>query len=896
MTISQSLGSLIRRLTSRMRRPQRAAELDEELALHLDLLARDLRLTGLSERDALDAAHRQIGNHARIAEATWESMGVGVIDTIARDLRYSLRGIRKTPGYAITVVLTLALGIGATVAVYSVLNHVLLQPIVYPNSDRLVVLYQKGAQGNRRLVSYPTLRDWQLASPEFDRMAYVRGDAHVLKTESGLENVVTAYVSSGFFALMGVKPEIGRTFAADEERPSGVDAVVLSHDLWARIFGSDVHVLGHTIRLDSGRAVIIGVMPRSFAYPSWAAVWRPLAQRVGRDSMLEHRDFHADSRAIGRLRLGVNVTRASLMLSAVQQRIGLAFPVEEGTWNTAELVPLRKEVLGDVSSSLWALAGAVALILLIACVNVANLTAVRGASRGREIAVRLALGASRTQVMRQLLTETLVLAVAGALLGVAGARGTIAWLRAAAPFDLPRAEDIAVDGHALIVAALLTVMTAALFGVLPAMRSGAPDGAISRLLGVRSDLIGTREQARVRGLLTGAQFALAVVLLVGAGLLLQSYRRLQAARLGFEPRGLYGLRLYPPKEKYSGDERATLALYQRLIERLRTEPGVEEAAFVNFMPLGAAGVPTRLEIAGRALSSDDIATYITVSAGYLRAMHIPLLQGRWFSGEEMRSPDDGVVISDALAKRYWPSGDAIGKAITIFRSSQDRADFGKAAPSVVIGVVGSVRQYGPEDDPDGAVYVPLSAEPWPWGTLIVRERGRETVTRAALKRAIEDIEPQLVTTERRGGAFDAVEGSMSQILAPRRYILALLGAFSISALVLAAVGIYGVTSYSVTRRAQELGIRRALGAAERAILATVLLQGIAPALVGCVIGIAGSFAAAGLLKNMLYETSTLDPVVLIGIPLVLLLVGLIACYFPARRALRIDPLSALRGD
>jgi putative ABC transport system permease protein len=528
-------------------------------------------------------------------------------------------------------------------------------------------------------------------------------------------------------------------------------------------------------------------------------------------------------------------------------------------------------------------------------VNLANLSAVRGSSRGREMAVRLALGARGAQVSKQLIAEMLMLAIGGAALGTAGARGAVAWLRATAPFDLPRASELSLDSRALFVAILLTVTTAILFGVIPALRAAAPGGAISALLGARAEGGGTRAQRRVRAVLTGAQFSLALVLLVGAGLLLRNYRRLQTLDLGFEPRNLFTFAIHPPKEQFA-DARTALDLYSRLVERVRAVPGVEDVAFVNFMPPGNAGLPTRVEIPGRTMNSDDIALYVTASEGYLRALRLKLVSGRWFNASEMRSPGDGVVISESVARRYWPHGEALGKALTIFRSSQARADFGEAVPSIVVGVVGDLRQHGPDSDPEPAVYVPMSAEPWAWGTLVVRKRAVAPASNLALSAAVREVEPALLAGSRAKRDFIAVSDDLSAILAPRRYLLSLLAAFSICALVLAAVGIYGVTSFAVAQRTQELGIRRALGAAEREIIRTVLIRGMTSAVVGCAIGAACSLLLARYAEHVLTDISGVDPAVLIAVPLILLGVGLAACYVPARRATRIDPMIALRAD
>lgn len=819
-----------------------------------------------------------------------------LFDATVRDLRAAARAIRTAPGFAVTVVITLALGIGASATTFSVVDRILLRPLGYRDANQLVTLYQRGQTGNVRLVSYPTFQDWAATSVGFTGMAWIRGDGLTLERPDGPQRVPAGFVSPGFFRIMGQRAALGRTFAPDEEAPSGADVAVLSHELWQTTFGGDERIIGQTVRLDSASVVIIGVMPPGFAYPSWAALWRPLARIIDRDPVIRRRDFHADTRAVGRLAPGVDVAQAARLLSVVQRRIADAYPVAEAGWTGVDVTPLRDEVVGDVRSALLVLGGAVGLILVVACVNVANLAAVRGSSRGREVAIRLALGASRTQVVRQLATESLTLAMLGGGIGVLLAARAVAWLRATAPFDLPRAAELALDARAVVVATAITVLTAVLFGVVPALRAAMSGGSPGVLLGGRPGAGGTRREARGRTVLTGAQFALALILLVAAGLLAQSYRRLLGARLGFDPRGLLAVAATPPAAQY-GDARSALALYQRIVDRLRAEPGVEAAAVVNFLPSGRAGVPTRIEVPGRPVRSEDLATYITASDGYVRTLRIPVVRGRWFSAAEMQSPGDGVVISEGVAKRYWPGENPVGKSMTIFRSSQGRADFGRAVPSVVIGVVADVRQFGPESDPDPAVYVPISAEPWPWVSFVVRVREHAAPSAAALRRAVLEVEPRLLPLgPGMAVSFSAVERSLSAALAPRRYVLGLVGAFSACALALAAFGIYGVASYAVSRRAHEFGIRIALGATARRIVTAVLAWGVAVAVAGCAVGMAGALLLVRLIARLLYDTAPTDVTVLVTVPVLLMAVGAIAVYVPARRAARVDPIVALRSE
>ena len=419
----------------------------------------------------------------------------GAVDIIVRDLRTGWRALRAAKGFAVTVVATLALGIGAAATIFSVVDHVLIRSLAYPDADRLVSLYQRGKDGTSlRLVSNPTLRDWAEAHQALSGIAWIRGDGLMVTRPDGPQRVGTGFVSPGFFRIMGQRAALGRTFLAEEERPGGSDVVVLSNRLWRKTFGGDPAIVGATLRMGGASVVVVGVMPPGFGYPDWADAWRPLEQLAGRDPVLERRDFHADSRAIARLAPAVDSAQASRLLALVQSRVAADYPKEEGEWPRVDVVPLQTEVVGNVRTALLGLGGAVALILLVACVNLANLAAVRGSSRGREIAIRFALGASRGQVVRQLAVESATLAAIGGVLGVMLAWRSVAWLRAKAPFNLPRAEELALDGRAVAVATAITVLTALLFGVVPALRAATTGGTFRTLLGGRSGAGGTRRE------------------------------------------------------------------------------------------------------------------------------------------------------------------------------------------------------------------------------------------------------------------------------------------------------------------------------------------------------------------------------------------------------------------
>ena len=825
-----------------------------------------------------------------------EPRGDGLLDRLARDLRAAWRAARSAKGFSIVVVLTLALGIGGAATIFSVVDHVLIRPLSYPDADRVVSIFQQGQSGNLRLVSYPTLQDWARADAGFSGLAWIRGDGQTLEQPDGPQRLIVGYVSPGFFKIMQERTALGRTFVPEEEAAGGREVVVISHDAWQKTFGGDTKIIGKTARLDNASVTVVGVMPAGFEYPNWAQAWRPVSNLIGRDPMVESRDFHSDSRAVGRLKAGVDLERATRLLSSVQQRVAKEYPASEADWNGVQITTVQTEVVGNIRSALLALTAAVGLIMLVACVNLANLAAVRGSSRGREVAIRLALGASRGQVARQLVTESLTLSIVGGAIGVFLASQAIAWLRATAPFGLPRAREVVLDGRAVLVASAITILTALVFGVLPALRAAIAGGSLSSLLGGRAGAGGSKREARGRAILTSAQFALALLLLVGAGLLAQSYRKLLNAGIGFDPRDLWTASMQPPADGYK-DGPSAWALYQRILDRLKIEPGIEDVTVVNFMPSRAAGVPTRIEIPGRQPSSQDLATYITASDGFLKTLRIPLVRGRWFSEAEMRSPGDGIVVSETVANRYWPGADPIGKPITIFRSSQARPEFGRAAPSTVIGVAKDVRQFGPGTPPNPSVYIPMSAEPWAWVSFAVRAKEGATVNEAALRRAVLEVEPRMMAVgPEKPATFSPVSETLSASLEPRRYVLGMVGAFSACALLLAAIGLYGVASYAVTRRSHEFGIRIALGATPQEIVRSVVVWGVVLAAIGCAVGLGGAIALVRLIQQLLYDTSPTDLTVLVTVPVLLIIIGTVSVWLPARRAARVDPIVALRSE
>jgi putative ABC transport system permease protein len=543
------------------------------------------------------------------------------------------------------------------------------------------------------------------------------------------------------------------------------------------------------------------------------------------------------------------------------------------------------------------LAAAVALGLLIACVNVANLSLVRAAGRARDVAVRVALGATRGHIARQLLAEMFLLATAAGALGVLLTIWATGALRSAASPQIPRAAELTVDMRVLGVAVVLSLVTAALCGLAPAIGLLRAD-VTGALRDGRGAGLGTRSGRRLQSALTVSQFALALMLLIGAGLLVQSFRRAQEINVGFDPGGLLALRVLPPSPRYDSAPAAAL-LYERLVTAARDVPGIEAAAFTNHAPLSNASMPTRIRVPGRATDTTgaDGALYKTVSPDYLRLMRIPLIYGRWFTNADMTPTATGVVVSDEVGKRYWPGENPIGRSITIFKSSQARADFGSEVHALVIGVVGSVRHFGMESNPAAEVYVPFTTEPWAHGVLLVRTTLPAVSVIPALRKAIAGVDADLpISGAGRLAGIQPLDRSIDALLATRRWMMSLVTAFAASALLLAALGIYSVTAYAVSQRVHEIGVRMALGATRERVVAMVVRRGVMHAALGVAVGLAGALALTRLLATLLFATSPREPVTFVVVSLALALVAAVACYMPARRAARIEPVEALRGD
>lgn len=808
------------------------------------------------------------------------------MNTLLDDLRYAARTLRRTPGFTAIVILTLAITIGATTAMFSVVNGVLLHPFPYNDPDRLVNIYERNERGGIGAPSYPNFLDWRAQSTVFQRLAFARGDGVRVRGPEGIEQITGAWVTPGFLPLLGVEPLLGRGFSADEEREGGDAVLLLSYGLWQRRYGGDRSVIGTPVTLSDKRYTIIGVMPRGVESRDWEQFWTPIAN-ASSDRALTQRGVRSDNFATGRLMPGVSIQRARAEMNVIARRLAAAHPAENRDWGV-QVESLTDSAVGFARPALLVLLSAVALVLLIACANVANLSLVRASGRSTELAVRAALGADRGRVARQLLTESVVLALAGGSLGLLAGAALLRVLKAAAPGDIPRIDLVTIDWRVVCFVAGTSVLTALLVGLAPALRAATPDLMDALKSGARGT--GGARQSRLRGAFLVGEIALSLMLLVGAGLLVQSFLRLREVSPGFNPERLIVLRVLPSGPAYRDDPRR-LALFTNVAEALRRLPGVRSVALVNHAPMGRAGVMGRFVVGDHpaAPGQEEFAAFLTAGAGYFETMEIPLRAGRTFTQADMTAPIGPVIVSESLARINWPSENPIGRRLTIFKAAPGKSDTGEAIDAMVVGVAGDVKRQDLSTPATAAIYLPLTANLWGNAHVVIR-----TSADAAA----------LIPTVRRTAAAAAgevhIEGPdtmrewMAGTLAERRFNMQLLAAFAVTALALAALGIYGVLSYTVTQRTREIGIRMALGAERTSVLGLVVWQGLKLAIIGTVIGLAGALALTRVLSGQLYGVSATDPLTMLAVAALLAAVALVASYIPGRRAARVDPLVAIR--
>jgi putative ABC transport system permease protein len=796
-----------------------------------------------------------------------------------RDLMLALRTFRRQPLYAAVAVLTLAVAVAGVTAIFSILNAVLLRPLPFPNPDRLAIIRDAWLPRFPEFsVSPGRFLEWQARTRVFDAIGATRNDTVNLTGRGDPQRLPAAFVSSSFFDVAGVRPAIGRAFTSAEDRPGAPRVVVISDGLWHTLFEGRADMLGQTLLINDNPTTVIGVMPAGFTLPnSNTLMWLPLAL-TDRDRGAYGSHYLA---VFARLRRGVAVDAARQDLARAAREI--EFLDLDGAANrgwTTVLFPLQEYAVRNVRGGLLMLAGAVALVLLIACANIANLLLARGIGRQREIAVRTALGASRGRLIRQMLTENLALSLTGCALGLAGALAIIRWIAASPAANLPRAASIGVDVPTVSIAIALAAITPLVFGLLPALH--ASRGDLGALTGERTFGIGGR--ARTRGMLIAGEVALAVMLVAGSGLLIRSFDRLTRVDPGFDPDNAIIVSISLPAARYGGNERPAL-FWKTLAERAAALPGVEAAGLSQAFPFVSDHVGS-VEIRGKTdpdSSKWPSTNFYAVTPGYFKAMRIPLLRGREILASDVTGGNRVAVISKTLADRWFAGEDPLGKRLRVTQGPMHDG-------STIVGVVGDIKQYGLDRDTTLQVYEPVQQHPYFRGmTLVVRTASPPSETTTAVRQLLKELDPNLPIADAR-----RVLTLLEQSVGPRRLTTMLLAAFAGVALLLSAIGVFGLVSFIVSQRTREIGIRMALGAPRRRVLALVFGQGMGWTAAGLALGLAGGFWGMRLLESQLFEISPHDPVSLAAAPVALLAASALACYWPARRALRVNPTAALR--
>ncbi len=798
------------------------------------------------------------------------------------DLRQSCRSLRSSPGFSALVIVVLAVGIAANTAIFSVVNGVLLRPLPFTDADRLVAV-DTTTRNQPDDTSYPDFLDWHAQMTTLDRLAVYTSAAVTLTGAGDAASLTCAIVTSDLFPMLGVTPLRGRVFTADDDKPGAARTVILSEGLWARQFGSNPGIIGSSITLDGEPFTVVGIMPASFEFPIDAEdppqVWLPVNASRFAEQWATQRNA-SFLKGIGHLRPGSTIAAAQAEMSTIAGRLGQLY--ERNKSRGVLVRPLQAVLVAEYRLGLLVLLGAVGAVLLIACANVANLLLARGSVRRRELAVRAALGASRGRLVRQLLAETVTLAIAGGLLGAVLAVWGVDALIRFSPLQIPRLHAVHVDAAALVFATFASVATGLLSGLVPAFQLSRLDVGTQLKAGERGG--SAASGARTRTTLVVAEMALSLVLVAAAGLLLRSLVALQHANPGFVTERALSMMVLLPGSRYS-DGDTTRAFFRRLRAETSALPGVSSAALSTTLPMSGSNIDVGFTIEGRPAdpSERNGAPLFAISPEYFRTMGIPLVRGRGFTDRDTATSPDVAIISESFAATYWPGEDAIGKRI--------RIGYGKGGPREIVGVVGDVKQTALSDPLKPQMYTPFEQTPWPFVAAIVRTTAAPESAAGSLRAALTRVDPLIGPAEVR-----TLDEYVSRSMATPRFTTFLVGAFAAVALLLAGLGLFSVMAYSVAQRRREIGIRMALGAQPGEVRAMVVRQALWTGIVGLAIGIAGAFATTRVLAALLYEVRPTDPATFAGVSAVLVGVMLIAAYVPARRATQVDPLAALRTE
>jgi predicted permease len=869
-------------------------DLSDEMSQHLDEKVEELVESGMPRAEATAAARRAFGNVTLIENDSREVWQWRFVEQFLADIRFGFRTLRKNPGFATVAILTLALGIGANTAMFSVVQGVVLAPLRYFQPDRLVMVLESNLQFPQDAISYPNFLDWQRGARSFEQIAAAMLDQGYDVTAPGLpEHLDGAELSSGFFRTLGVEPSLGREFSPREDQRGGTPVVIISDHLWRNRFGADPQALGKPVTLGGVDYTIVGILSANFHFIGDADVYLPLGQH--NPLLLEARGSHDSMVAIARLKSGVSISQAQTEMSSIQERLDQLYPDTDRGLGI-DVAPLKQRIVGDVRDTLLLVWGAVGLVLLITCANVANLWLARSAARTGEFAIRAALGAKRSRVVRQLLTESLLLSLAGGALAVLVAVCGVRPLLAVLPEGLPRSENIGVNVPVLCFTFGISLAVGVLFGLAPALKSSK--AAVETSL-KQSGRGSTTSHYRAQSSLLIVQMALTLVLLVGSGLLLRTIRHLWEANPGFDTQHLitFKVALAPSAAKTGASIQAA---FQQLLERIRTIPGVQAADFTMLVPLSRdqdlapfwidSQIPDSAQNAPRTL-------VFGTGSEYLRTMGVPLLRGRFFTPEDTTKSPCVAVIDTMFVAEYFPGKDPVGQTITFGYSTP-------VGPCTIVGVVGHVSHWGlgeTDSNTRAQSYFSLHQDPDKWVPLNYPDWKIVVRTPLDVASLIPSIKTEVYGAAVGQTVYDihTMQEIASQSMSSQRFPLILLGTFASLALLLASVGIYGVISYSVARRFREIGIRMALGAERQTIFRMVVGHGLRVALSGIAIGAAVALILTRLLSNfsqLLYGIRANDPATFLSVSLLLTCVSIAACYLPAHRAMRVDPMVALRHE
>ncbi|HSB29495.1 MAG TPA: ABC transporter permease [Pyrinomonadaceae bacterium] len=813
-----------------------------------------------------------------------------------QDLKYAFRILLKNPLVTVVAVATLALGIGANTAIFSVLNAVVLRPLPYADPDRLVVVWETIAGNERRSVAPGNFTDWRAQNKTFSDLAATFYGNFNLTGDGPAERINGATVTSNLMSTLGVPARLGRTFQTDDDEHQDRRLAIISDSLWQRRFGRAQDVTGKTISIDESSYTVVGVMPPGFKFPVQSEIWvlgrdrnavsMSLISQFPKNDWTHERDAHFMS-VVGRLKPGVGLSQAQADIAAIAQRLEHDFPPTNAGLGS-NVIPLHTHIVGNVKTLLSILLGAVAFVLLIACTNVASLLLARATQRDREFAVRRAVGASGRRLVRQLLTESIVLSFIGGLVGLGLSVWVVSLFVKLSPGDIPRLEEASVDLRLLGFTFLVSLLTGLAFGIWPALH--ASGGSLNQSLkdaGLKASE--GKQRRRSRNVLIATELALAQVLLIGAGLLMVSYVRASQIDPGFNPDHVLSAKIAPSAKKYP-DPKSRVQFYSQVIEQLRTLPGVKSVGMVMNLPLSGASMNRGFRVEGRPepKADENVAMdYQVVNNDYFATLEIPILRGRGLTEQDDETAARVIVVNEAMATRYWPNENPVGKRMAIGESSKD------TSWRTIVGVVGNVRHAGLTEEPVPCAFIDYrqDIESWSRMAFVMKTKTEPSSLMSTVRSSLVAIDPQQPVY-----AIEPLAKLIESSVAPRRFVMSLIGSLAFVALALALVGIYSVISFSVNERTREIGIRMALGAKRADVLRMVLVQGMRVSAVGIIAGLAIAFALTRLLRTLLFEVSATDPGTFVCVVGLMTMVALLACYFPARRATEVDPLVALRSD